>query len=126
MTLDIIGDDRGSLVALESNMNIPFEIKRIYYIFGTQPGIGRGYHAHIALQQVAVCVKGSCRMLLDDGSLKTEVFLDRPDKAVFIETMHWHEMHDFSEDCVLMVVASDLYDEADYIRDYDDFYAALN
>ncbi|MEX6314973.1 FdtA/QdtA family cupin domain-containing protein [Providencia manganoxydans] len=116
-----LGDDRGSLVSLEQNKNIPFEIKRIYYIFDTKDGVSRGFHAHKNLQQVAVCVKGSCRFLLDDGKTKEEVILDKPYMGLHINSFIWREMHDFSEDCVLMVLASELYDESDYIRNYDDF-----
>lgn len=116
-----LGDDRGSLVSLEQNKNIPFEIKRIYYIFGTKDGVSRGFHAHKNLQQVAICVKGSCRFLLDDGKTKEEIILDKPDTGLHINSFIWREMHDFSEDCVLMVLASELYDEDDYIRDYQDF-----
>ncbi|MEY0151530.1 FdtA/QdtA family cupin domain-containing protein [Providencia rettgeri] len=116
-----LGDDRGSLVSLEQNKNIPFEIKRIYYIFGTKDGVSRGFHAHKNLQQVAICVKGSCRFLLDDGKTKEEIILDKPDTGLHINSFIWREMHDFSEDCVLMVLASELYDEDDYIRDYNDF-----
>ncbi|EMM5120254.1 sugar 3,4-ketoisomerase [Providencia stuartii] len=116
-----LGDDRGSLVSLEQNKNIPFEIKRIYYIFGTKNGVSRGFHAHKNLQQVAICVKGSCRFLLDDGKTKEEIILDSPDTGLYINNFIWREMHDFSEDCVLMVLASELYDESDYIRNYQDF-----
>lgn len=116
-----LGDDRGSLVALEANKTIPFEIKRVYYIFGTKPGVARGFHAHKDLKQVAVCVTGSCRMLLDDGRHKEEVLLDSPTKGVLIEELVWREMHEFTPDCVLLVLASEHYDEADYIRDYSVF-----
>jgi dTDP-4-dehydrorhamnose 3,5-epimerase-like enzyme len=116
-----LGDDRGSLVALEANKTVPFDIKRVYYIFGTKLGVARGFHAHRALKQVAVCVTGSCRMLLDDGQNKEEVLLDSPTKGLLIEDLVWREMHDFTSDCVLLVLASEHYDEADYIRDYDNF-----
>lgn len=116
-----LGDDRGSLVAIEENKTIPFSVKRVYYIYGTDSGIARGFHAHKALQQIAVCVAGSCRMLLDDGYTKEEVLMDSPAKGVLIDPMVWHEMHDFSEDCVLLVLASEHHDESDYIRDYESF-----
>lgn len=116
-----LGDDRGSLVALEANKTVPFDIKRVYYIFGTKPGVARGFHAHKALKQVAVCVTGSCRMLLDNGREKEELLLDSPTKGLVIEDLVWREMHDFTPDCVLLVLASEHYDEADYIRNYDDF-----
>lgn len=115
------GDDRGSLVALESHKNIPFEIKRVYYIFDTKSGVVRGLHAHKDLLQVMVCLKGSCRIVLDDGSTKEQVVLDSPNKGMLIESMMWREMHDFSADCVLMVLANEYYDESDYIRDYNEF-----
>lgn len=117
----ILGDDRGSLVALEKNKEIPFPIKRVYYLFGTKNGVRRGFHAHKSLQQVAVCISGSCSFLLDDGKEKKNVLLDTPNKGLFIEDMVWREMYDFSKDCVLLVIASELYDEGDYIRDYDEF-----
>ncbi|MCK6876072.1 FdtA/QdtA family cupin domain-containing protein [Enterobacter bugandensis] len=115
------GDDRGSLVALEEENNIPFSIKRVYYIFDTKEGVRRGFHAHKKLKQVAIAVKGSCRFLLDDGTEKIEVVLDNPAQGLLIESCIWREMYDFSSDCVLMVLADSHYDENDYIRDYDAF-----
>ena len=116
-----LGDDRGSLVALEGNKTVPFDIKRVYYIFGTQPGVARGFHAHKALKQVAVCVTGKCRMLLTNGTEKADIWLNSPTRGIVIDEMVWHEMHDFTPDCVLLVLASEHYDEADYIRNYEDF-----
>lgn len=116
-----LGDDRGSLVALEANDTIPFEVKRVYYLFGTKEGVARGFHAHKVLRQVAICVTGKCRMVLDDGNEKAEVWLDSSTKGVLIESLTWREMHDFSADCVLLVLANQHYDEADYIRDYNKF-----
>jgi dTDP-4-dehydrorhamnose 3,5-epimerase-like enzyme len=115
------GDSRGSLVALESNKHVPFDIKRVYYIFGTQKEVSRGFHAHRHLTQVAVCVTGKCRMVLDDGKQRSEIWLDSSTKGILIKDMVWREMHDFSEDCVLLVLASEHYDEDDYIRDFDEF-----
>ncbi|EHZ7120553.1 WxcM-like domain-containing protein [Vibrio vulnificus] len=116
-----LGDDRGSLVALEECKDIPFEIKRVYYIFSTKQGVARGFHAHRALRQLAVCVKGQCTMLLDDGKNKESLVLDSQSIGIMIEPMQWHEMHDFSADCVLLVLANDVYDESDYIRNYNEF-----
>jgi UDP-2-acetamido-3-amino-2,3-dideoxy-glucuronate N-acetyltransferase len=121
-----IGDERGYLVSLEANRNIPFEIKRVYYIFDTKPGVSRGFHAHKNLQQVLVCVKGTCTVLLDDGKAKINYHLDMANKGLFVDGVVWREMHDFSEDCVLMVLASDFYDEEDYIRDYQTFLTLAN
>lgn len=121
-----IGDNRGSLVAMETIDKIPFNIKRVYFIFDTQENVSRGFHSHKNLQQVAVCVSGKCRMTLDDGKKREEVWLDSPNKGIFIDKYIWREMHDFSEDCVLLVLVSEHYDESDYIRSYDDFKKALN
>ncbi|WP_419239831.1 sugar 3,4-ketoisomerase [Photobacterium leiognathi] len=119
-----LGDDRGALVSLEQNKNIPFDIKRVYYIFDTKKGVARGFHAHKDLQQIAICVKGSCRFILDNGVQRESVLLDKPNKGLLINSIIWREMHDFSEDCVLMVLASHQYDESDYIRNYDEFMIA--
>jgi len=116
-----MGDERGQLVALEGNRNIPFEIKRVYYLTGTQPGVPRGFHAHRELEQIAVCVSGQCRMVVDNGRQRDEVLLNTPSRAIRIGRMIWREMHDFSTDCVLLVLASEHYDEQDYIRDYSEF-----
>lgn len=114
------GDDRGGLVAIESNQSIPFAVKRLYYIFNTvdKP---RGFHAHIDLKQVAICLKGSCRFILDDGHQKEEIILNSAVQGLLIEGLIWREIYDFSEDCVLLVLASEHFTESDYIRDYQDF-----
>lgn len=121
-----LGDERGSLVALEAEKSVPFVIKRVYYIFGTKVGVSRGFHAHKKLQQVAICITGSCRMILDDGQQRSEVLLNSPNKGLVIGDLVWREMHDFSKDCVLLVLASEHYDESDYIRNYDDFIHQVN
>lgn len=118
---DVIGDSRGSLVALESNKNIPFDIKRVYYLFGLSSDLPRGFHAHKTLRQVAICISGQCEMLMDDGKSREKVILDSSSKGLLIDTMQWHEMHNFSDDCILVVLASDNYDESDYIRSYEEF-----
>ncbi len=115
------GDDRGALIALEQDKNIPFPIKRVYYIFNTKEGVIRGFHAHKELKQVAIAVKGSCRFLLDDGNKKVSILLDNAAQGLLIESCIWREMSDFSEDCVLMVLADNFYNENDYIRDYEEF-----
>ncbi|HEA3124823.1 MULTISPECIES: sugar 3,4-ketoisomerase [Aeromonas] len=120
------GDERGSLVALEEGKNIPFQVKRVYYMFNTKGGVRRGFHAHKTLKQVAIAVRGSCRFLLDDGQERIEVMLDNPAQGLVIESFMWREMYDFSEDCVLMVLADQLYDESDYIRDYSQFIEVAN
>lgn len=121
ISLQVLGDKRGSLIALEQNKNIPFDIKRIYYIFDTKTNVSRGFHAHYNLEQVAICLKGSVTFILDDGKERKSVLLNSPSVGLHIRGLIWREMHDFSDDCVLMVVSSEHYDEADYIRDYQYF-----
>ncbi len=116
-----IGDARGELVALEGKRNVPFEIKRVYYMTGLSPEIPRGFHAHRKLEQIAICLRGSCRFILDDGRFRKEAWLRTSKQGLYIGNMIWREMHDFTRDCVLMVLASEVYDEADYIRDYEVF-----
>lgn len=121
-----LGDERGSLIALEKDYNIPFDVNRVYYIFDTKDGVRRGYHAHIKLRQMAICVKGSCRFVIDDGLNREEFLLDTPNQGLLIEGLIWREMFDFSLDCVLVVLASEHYDEDDYIRDYQKFVDMVN
>ena len=121
-----LGDERGSLVALEGNKSIPFTIKRVYYIFGTKEGVSRGFHAHRNLKQVAVCVAGSCRFVLDNGKQRESVMLKEATTGLVIDDLTWREIYDFSPDCVLMVLASEYYDESDYIRDYSAFKEIAN
>lgn len=116
-----LGDERGNLVSFEGNKNIPFEIKRVYCIYATKQNVVRGLHAHKTLKQVAIALKGSCKFVLDDGLKREEILLDIPTHGLLIDSCTWREMHDFSDDCVLMVLASDIYDEDDYIRDYQNF-----
>lgn len=115
------GDDRGQLVSLEEYNDIPFEIKRVYYMYDTAEGVVRGHHAHRNLQQILFCVHGSCKVRLDNGKEKKVVPLEKPYEGVYIANNMWREMYDFSPDAVLMVLASEVYNEADYIRDYDEF-----
>jgi len=121
LALQVKGDQRGSLIPLERATGVPFDIARVYFIYGTQPGVSRGFHAHYRLRQVAVCVAGSCTMILDNGRDRTELHLDQPDHGIEIGPMIWHEMHDFSADCVVVVLADGPYDEGDYIRDRAEF-----
>ena len=116
-----LGDERGSLIAIEADNSVPFPVRRVYYIFGTRAGVERGFHAHKALNQVAVAVAGSCEMVLDDGEAETTVLLDSAGKGVLIGPGMWRVMKNFSPDCVLLVLADQHYDEADYIRNYDEF-----
>ena len=115
------GDDRGMLIALEEFKDIPFEIKRVYYMYDTKAGVRRGFHAHRSLEQILVCIHGSCKVQLDNGIEKKIVALERPCEGLYISNDIWREMFDFSPEAVLMVLASDYYKEEDYIRDYEEF-----
>ncbi|RUO78408.1 sugar 3,4-ketoisomerase [Pseudidiomarina taiwanensis] len=123
-----LGDERGGLVAVEIGLDkaVPFDIKRVYYIYRTESGVSRGYHAHKKLKQIAICLAGKCRMVLDNGKHREEVWLDSPTKGLMIQDMVWREMHDFSENCVLLVLASEHYDELDYVRNYDEFMSLVS
>jgi len=116
-----LGDDRGSLIAIEQGYNAPFDIKRVYYIFDTKEKVVRGCHAHISLKQIAIAVKGSCTFVLDNGYKKEKITLDNPNQGLLIEGLIWREMEDFSPECVLVVIANEHYDEKDYIRSYTNF-----
>ena len=123
MQLPWHGDERGKLIALEALTDlVPFEVKRVYYIFDTTPGTVRGNHAHKDLRQLLVCVSGACTIACEmpDGT-KSEHRLDWPDRGLLIEGLVWRQMKEFSKDAVLLVLASEHYDESDYIRNYDEF-----
>ena len=114
------GDERGKLIPLEAGCeDVPFDVRRVYYIFDTTPGTVRGMHAHRALKQLLVCVSGACTISCEmpDGTRSTHR-LDWPTKGLLIEGLVWREMSEFSKDAVLVVLASEHYDISDYIRDY--------
>ena len=111
----------GALTFIEGNRDIPFEIKRIYYIYGEKAGKQRGFHAHKKLQQVLFCPYGKINVTIDDGKEKKEILLDKPEMGLMLNSMTWREMTWLEDDSVLCVLASDYYDENDYIRDYEDF-----
>jgi len=115
------GDERGSLVAIEHGKEIPFDVKRIYYLYNTKLDVARGFHAHKQLKQILIAVNGSCTIILDDGEQRKSVELNNPDEGLFIDSFVWREMHNFSKDCTLLVLANSHYDESDYIRDYNEF-----
>lgn len=115
------GDERGQLIALEEFKDIPFAIKRVYYMYDTAQGVVRGHHAHKTLEQILVCIHGSCKIKLDNGKEQKVVLLEKPYEGLYISSNTWREMYDFSVDAVLVVLASQLYNESDYIRDYNEF-----
>lgn len=117
----ILGDHRGKLVAIEGQQDVPFEVKRVFYIYGTQPSVPRGQHSHHQTRQYLIAVNGSCKVTLDYGKQKVTYDLNQPNIGLLQDALVWGSMHDFTSDCVLLVLASEHYDEADYIRDYDEF-----
>ena len=122
---DIKGDVKGKLVAIESQKSVPFQIARVYYIFDTKDGVRRGLHAHRILTQIAICISGACSFLMDNGIQKKTIRMDSRNKGLIIYPMVWHEMFDFTADCVLLVLADGPYDEDEYIRNYPDFMRLL-
>ena len=126
INLKVHSDGRGNLAAVESNIDAPFEIKRVYYMYGIPPDQARGAHAHKELEQLVIAVAGSFEIVLDDGKSVMTTVLDDPAKALFIPRMNWRTLQNFSKDAVCLVLASALYDESDYYRSYEDFKSALN
>jgi dTDP-4-dehydrorhamnose 3,5-epimerase-like enzyme len=114
------------MLSLEGNKNVPFEIKRVYWIFDTSPDQDRGMHAHKNMEQIVVLMDGSCEFILDDGKTRETVLLDRPEVGLYIGKNMWREMHRLSYGCKLVVLASDYYDENEYIRSYEEFLAGLS
>lgn len=115
------GDARGQLSVAELGGALPFTVRRVYWIHGTKPDVSRGFHAHKKLSQLCVCVAGSVRISLFDGHREESVVLDSSTHGLIIGPGLWREMHNFTPDCVLMVFADAEYDEADYIRNREEF-----
>ena len=116
-----INDPRGNLTFVESGRHIPFDIRRVYYLYDVPGGSERGGHAHKGLQQLIIAMSGSFDIHLDDGYSKKTIHLNRSYDGLFICPMIWREIDNFSSGAVCMVLASDFYDEEDYYRDYDVF-----
>ena len=106
---------------VEANKDIPFDVKRIYYIFDVEHKMRRGFHSHRNLEQALICVHGSVKILVKTPYEEENILLDNPQEALYIGPMVWREMYDFSEDAVLLVLASEHYMVEDYIRDYDQY-----
>ena len=115
------GDDRGHLVMVEGNQDIPFEIKRVFYIYGSDKDVIRGKHANYNTEFVLINVAGTSKVKVDDGTEQKIFSLDRPHTGIFLPRMVWKDMYDFSEDSVLLVLASEHYDETEYIRSYPEY-----
>ena len=118
--------DVGFLTALEENREIPFSIRRIYYVYDVPEEIKRGFHAHKRLEQILICLSGSVKIKVDNGNEKRIFELSDPSKGLYIGPGIWREMYDFSQSAVLLVLASEYYNESDYIRDYEEFLKIIN
>ena len=121
ITLDIHHHEKGNISVVENYSTIPFEVKRIYYLYDIPGGEARGGHAHKELYQLIIAVSGSFNVILDDGKEKRCFFLNRPYHALYVVPGIWRELDDFSSGSVCLVLASDLYSEMDYIREYNKF-----
>ena len=116
-----ISDPRGNLTVIEENGDVPFDIKRVYYLYDVPGGESRGAHAHRALEQLIVAASGSFKVTLDDGNCKRTFTLNRPYQGLYVKPGMWRDLDDFSSGAVCMVLTSELYQAEDYIRDYDEF-----
>ena len=116
-----VTDFRGNLSFVEENRQVPFDIKRVYYLYDVPSGATRGGHAHKQLQQLVIALSGSFDVILDDGYHKRKVFLNRPHYGLYIPSKVWRELENFSSNSVALALVSEFYDESDYIREYDDF-----
>lgn len=121
-----LGDERGFLVVVEGGQQIPFDIKRIFYIYGSDDTVVRGQHANLKSEFVLINVAGTSKVKVDDGKETRVINLDQPRMGLYISKMLWKEMYDFSPDSVLLVLSNEHYDGSEYIRNYDDYIKLLN
>lgn len=116
------GDTRGHLVVVEGKQDIPFDIKRVFYIYGSDEDVVRGQHANRKTEFVLINVSGQCKVKVQDGKGNEAIFLlNRPHTGIYLPKMVWKDMYDFSQDSVLLCLASEHYDSAEYIREYDEY-----
>lgn len=124
--LSVRGDNNGHLLACEYTKNCPFDVKRVFWIFDTKPGIVRGSHANRNSEFLLVAINGSCKIKVDDGKNQEIVTLNNPHTGLYLNKMMWKEMYDFSYNAILLVLTNTLYDEKEYIRNYDEFLKEVN
>ena len=120
-----ITDSRGNLTVIESGRHVPFEVKRVYYLYDVPDGEARGGHAHRQLEQLIIATSGRFEVAVDDGAERASFILDRPDRGLHVPKMIWRDLVNFSSEAVCLVLASHHYDESDYFRDYDAFRTAV-
>ena len=121
----LYGDENGRLVSIQQNSNCNFDIKRVFYIFDTKPGIVRGAHANKKSEFLMIAINGSCKVRIDDGKKSEIVELNSPHKALYLDKMLWKEMYDFSYNAILLVCSNTVFDEKEYIRDYQRYLEAV-
>lgn len=121
LELERLTDPRGNLTFIEGGRHIPFDVKRVYYLYDVPAGEARGGHAHYQLQQLIIAVAGSFDVVLDNGYERKTIACNRPFQGIFMKSLVWRELENFSSDAVCLVLASMRYEESDYIRNYDDF-----
>lgn len=114
-------DRKGNLTVVQNGLTVPFDVKRVYYLYDVPGGESRGSHAHRELSQLIVAASGSFRVVLDDGSVKRSFILNRPYQGLLVKSGIWRDLDDFSSGAVCMVLASEVYQPEDYIRDYEEF-----
>ncbi|AJD03764.1 dTDP-6-deoxy-3,4-keto-hexulose isomerase [Campylobacter lari CCUG 22395] len=119
--LEYFNDKKSTLIACEKNINCPFEVKRIFYIFDVPKNTVRGNHANINSQFLFIALKGECKIKIDDGNKQNIFLLNNPKQGLFLDKMLWKQMYDFSKDCILLVLANTYYDKNEYIYNYDEF-----
>jgi len=118
----VVDENDGVLSIAEELINIPFKVRRVYYIYGlSHKNAQRGMHAHKELEQIIFCINGSFKLLLDDGENQQFIYLSDPNRGIYMGPKLWHKMFEFSSDCIILVFASDLYNEKDYIRNFNEF-----
>ena len=119
--INTFSDKRGKLSIFQNNDYLDFKIKRFYYIYDLKKNISRGSHAHKKTTQIAICLKGQCEYLLDNGKQKKNIILSSNKEGLILEKGIWHELKNCSSDCIVLIIADKLYDRSDYIEDYEKF-----
>ncbi|EAC1339064.1 WxcM-like domain-containing protein [Campylobacter coli] len=126
INLKYFDDKNSTLIAIEKQVNCPFEIKRIFYIFDVPKNTIRGEHANLNSEFFFIVLKGECKIKIDNGKEQKKFILNNPKQGLYIDKMLWKQMYDFSKDCILLVLSNTLYDANEYIRDYNEFLKAVD